>query len=470
MPYRDLRDYLATLERHGKLHRIRKEVDKDWEIAAVCRRVFQTIPPATRPALMFENVRGHDIPVVAGVLGASPQIYALALETSPDQILDKWQHAERNPIPPVRVETAPCQENVLRGSEVNLERLPIPTWTVGRDPAPFMTSPYVVTKDPDTGVQNMGTYRIQLKGPRKTGLMVSRQQDAVRHIRKNEAAGRPTEVAVVIGADPTIGLVSVSALPYGTDELTIAGGLRGEPVEVVRCKTVDLVVPATAEIVLEGELLPGEREHEGPFGEYTGYMGPAGDNYVFHVHCVTHRNNPIYQAFVSQMPPSESSCIRGIGREQPLLRHLRDTLRLPVVDVHLKESGGSAAFLVISVKKELLMSVQEVAMGAWSYGRGFGKFLVVVDDDIDVRDSFAVEWAMSFRVRPEHDIHVYRDMVAVALDPSTAPYSAPKHTPERLKAGKVLIDATIKHEYPPVALPPKEHLDRVAAQWEEYGF
>ncbi len=153
-----------------------------------------------------------------------------------------------------------------------------------------------------------------------------------------------------------------------------------------------------------------------------------------------------------------------------LLRHLRDVMRLPVTDLHFKESGGSAAFLVIAVKKAALKDVQQVAMATFGYGRGFAKFLVIVDDDIDVRDAFAVEWAMSFRVQAEKDVYLFRDMQAVYLDPSTAPYSVPQYAPQRAKAGKVLIDATIKHEFPPIALPPKEHIQRVAEQWEAYGF
>ena len=471
MPYRDLRAYLSALEEHGKLHHVPTEVDKDWEISAICRRVFQTVPASERPGLMFDHVRGFETPVVAGIVGGSPEIYALALSTTVDRIFDKWRDAETHPLPPVQVATGPCKERIERDDEVDLGRIPAPVWSVEHDPGPYITAAFVTTCDPDTGIQNVGTYRVQVKGPNRAGLMISPTQDGRRHIEKNEQRGRSTPVAMVLGADPTVALVSVSALPYGVDELAVAGGLRGEPLEVVRCETVDLLVPASAEIVLEGELLAGERELEGPFGEYTGYFGPAGDNYVFHVNCVTSRQRPIYQAFVSQMPPSESSCIRRIGREQPMLRHLRDSLGLPVVDVHLKESGGSAAFVVISVRKEQRsVMVQEVAMAAWSYGRGWGKYLVVVDDDIDVRDTFAVEWAMSFRVQPEHDIYVYRDLQAVNLDPSTAPFSAPKNAPERLRAGKVLIDATRKHEYPPAALPPKDHMERVAARWEAYGF
>ena len=303
MAYRDLRDYVAALEKHGKLRRVTKEVDKDWEIAAVCRQLFKKIPPARRPAVVFENVKGFDIPVVAGVLGASRDIYALGLETEGvEGINRKWDNALENPIPPRLVKQAPCKENILHGKDVDITKLPVPTWTVGEDPAPFFTSPYLITKDPETGVRNIGTYRMQVKGPNKTGLLIGKRQDMAWHIYKNNALNKPTPLAVVIGADPTIGYVSVSKMSEALDEFAVAGALRGEAVDLVPCETVPLEVPATAEIVLEGEIPPNSVEPEGPFGEYTGYMGPAGNEPFFNVKCMTFRNKPLYQAFISQMP------------------------------------------------------------------------------------------------------------------------------------------------------------------------
>ena len=273
MAYRDLRTYLAALEQKGKLKRVKKEVDKDWEIAAVCRQLFYKIPPERRPALMFENVKGFSIPVVAGVLGASRQIYAAGLETdSVEGINRKWDNALEKPIPPVIVKSGPCKENILRGDQVDILKLPVPVWTVGEDPGPFFTSPYVITKDPETGVRNVGTYRMEVKGPNKTGFLIGKRQDAASHIKQNDDRNRPTPVAVVIGADPTIGYVSVSKMSEAMDEFAIAGALRGEPVDLVACETIPLEVPATAEIVLEGEIPAKAREMEGPFGEYTGYM------------------------------------------------------------------------------------------------------------------------------------------------------------------------------------------------------
>lgn len=470
MAYRDLRDYVTALERKEKLRRVTKEVDKDWEIAAVCRQLFKKIPPHRRPALIFENVKGFDIPVVAGVLGASRDIYAIGLETdSVEGINRRWDHALGNPIAPRLVRDAPCKENILHGKEVDITKLPVPIWTVGEDPGPFFTSPYVITKDPETGLRNVGTYRMEVKGPNKTGFLIGKRQDAAWHLRKNDARKQPTPVAVVIGADPSIGYVSVSKMSDALDEFAVAGALRGEAVDLVRCETIPLEVPATAEIVLEGEIPPNALEREGPFGEYTGYMGPAGDQPFFDIKCMTFRNNPLYQAFISQMPPSESSCIRGVGREWPLFKHLKDTLHIPIKDLRLKEAGGSGAYLVISLQKQFDGQVRQLMYGAWSLRTGFGKITVVVDADVDVWDDFAVDWALSWHVRPERDIYIERDVQAVGLDPSQAPATVPQHHPSRNLGSRLAIDATRKHQYPAISLPPKEHLDLVASRWKEYG-
>jgi UbiD family decarboxylase len=184
---------------------------------------------------------------------------------------------------------------------------------------------------------------------------------------------------------------------------------------------------------------------------------------------MTFRNKPLYQAFISQMPPSESSCIRGVGREWPLFKHLKDTLHIPIKDLRLKEAGGSGAYLVISLKKQFEGQVKQLMYGAWSLRTGFGKITVVVDDDVDVWDDFAVDWALSWHVRPDRDIHIETNVQAVGLDPSQAPASVPQHHPSRYIGARVAIDATRKHEYPALSLPPKEHLDIVASRWKEYG-
>jgi UbiD family decarboxylase len=471
MPYKDLRHFLQVLEQKQKLFRIKKEVDKDWELSAVAKLVFRKIPDERRPALLFENVKGFSIPVATGVLGASREVYAIALETELDfeKIFQRWSHAQSQPIPPVSVRSGPCQEMTYQGDEVDLFRLPVPIWTVPHDPAPYFTSPYVIARDPETGVTNVGTYRMQLKGKRKTGIYFGNNlQDLRRIIDKNEKKGQATPIAVVLGADPVIGLTSVSKVPFGLDELAVAGGLRGAAVEVVRCKTSDLEVPATAEIVMEGEIPAGVREEEGPFGEYPGYMSQGGASFVFDVKCLTTRRDPIFQAFVSQMPPSESSCIRGFGFGVPIYKKLKYDLGLPITGLHFTTAGASTAYLVISMKKEHEGQPKQAIWAAWAVLPRFAKFTVVVDDDIDVRDSFAVEWAMSFRVQPARDIFIESNTLSVPLDPS-APVEGPVSDERRAIGSKVGIDATRKHAFPPIAFPPPEHVIEVEKRWKEYG-
>jgi len=342
-------------------------------------------------------------------------------------------------------------------------------WSAGQDPGPYHTSPFVISKDPETGERNVGVYRVQHKTPNRLGIMINPPRNMNHHIRKNDALGQPTDVAIVFGTDPVIGLAAVTPFRYGLDELAVAGGLRGQPVEVVRCKTVDLEVPATAEVVIEGHIPPGGREAEGPFGEYAGYMGTGGNHPYIEVSCITTRRQPIYQAFMSQMPPSESSCIKQIGRESMIFRHLRDNCGLPVKDVCLPESGGATGWLLISLAKRDASQPLKAMWGAWSLHDVFGKITVVVDDDVDVRDPFQVEWAMSFRMQPAADVRVYDGTDALTLDPSQADYSAANDSPLRRRSSKVGIDATRKHAYPPLAVPPPEHMARVAAEWSKYG-
>ena len=353
--------------------------------------------------------------------------------------------------------------------EANFEMLPAPVWTVGQDPAPYHTSPLVISRDPETKVQNMGVYRVQVKGPRRAGLMINPPRNMNHHIRKNEAEGRGTEVAIVFGTDPVVGLTAVTPFPYGVNELDVAGGIRGEPVEVVHCLTVDLEVPATAEIVVEGKIPCKGRETEGPFGEYGGYMGTGGEHPFIEITCITHRRNPIYQAFLSQMPPSESSCIKSIGRENIIRRHLKNNLGIPVHDVHLPESGGATGILLISIKKQNRFQPFKAMMGAWSHHDVFGKLTIVVDDDIDIRDSFQVEWALSLRMQPAEDVYVIKNTDPLTLAPSQPLQSGEKVKPTDQISSKLGIDATRKHSFPALAVPPKEHLEKVDAQWHRYG-
>src|SRR5680860_1922418 len=226
VPYLDLRDYLDRLEQAGKLKRITKPVEADWEISAVGRVAFRDIPESTRPALLFENVDGSDIPVTLGILGGSRQIYGLALEVepTPQAITTAWRKAGDSPIPPITVEEGPVKDTILKGDQADVTVCPVPTWTVGEDPGPYLTAPWVVTTDPETGARNVGTYRTQVKEPRKLGVWINFVQDGRKHVEMWEEREKPTPVAIVLGSEPTLGLCSVSRVPYGVEEYAMSGG------------------------------------------------------------------------------------------------------------------------------------------------------------------------------------------------------------------------------------------------------
>jgi 4-hydroxy-3-polyprenylbenzoate decarboxylase len=470
MPYESFRDYLDTLDKNGCLKWIDAEVDKEWEITSVTRNYFRRVKEQDRCALGFRNIKGYDIPVVVGAIAASRKIYCLAIGADPElnNIKEIWAKALANPIDPVEVSSGPCKEVILKGDDVDLYQFPIPTWTPGLDPAPFLTAPCLITKHAETGVGNIGTYRMEIKAKNQTGVLwdLPSQHGAI-HYASWEKINKPMPMAVVLGADPTVVMSSVSKVPQGIDEMAVCGGLRGKPVEVVKCETCDLLVPATAEIILEGEVLPGERVTEGPFGEYTGYMGGPYQMPKFYVKCITHRRNPVYHALFSQMPPSESSLMRQLPEEANIFQHLSGYLKIPgIKDVHLPEAGGSYTICWISLKKSFPGHVQQVLSAAWTHHPTFAKWIIVTDDDVDIRDPFVREWILGFRVEPAKDISFLKNTAPILLDPSSDPPEVPLWD---RRSSKVMIDATKNWEYPEIALPPKEDLERVADQWDKYG-
>ncbi|MBN1315685.1 MAG: UbiD family decarboxylase [Anaerolineales bacterium] len=470
LKYHDLRGFLNLLEENKLLCWVDREVDKDWEIASIARTFFRKHPPEKRPALGFRRPKGFDTPIVLGTVAASREVYALALGIKPtvEQIIDRWTLALDEPIPTVLVKEAPCQEIVLEGDEVDLLQFPIPTWTPDKDPAPYITAPCVISKDRETGIQNVGIYRMQVKGPNRTGMLWDLpSQHGAMNYQTWEKVGEPMPVAVAVGVEPSILMTAATKAPYGVDELTISGALRGAPLPVVRCKTVDLKVPASAEIVLEGEIAAFEREPEGPFGEYTGYLGGPYNLPVFRVKCITRRQNPIYQALFSQMPPSESSLLRQIAEEANIWKHLVNGLKIPgIVDVHLPEAGGSYAMLWLRIDKKFTGHAQQVMSAAWSHHPSLAKWVIITDEDIDIRDPFQREWVLSWRVEPQQDIFVMPNTASILLDPSTAPPAVPLWD---RKSSKIFIDATKKWEFPDVAVPPQKYLDLVEERWQTYG-
>lgn len=278
--------------------------------------------------------------------------------------------------------------------------------------------------------------------------------------------------AMVVGTVPAVGIGSVTKYPYDVNEFAVAGGLAGEPIEMVNCETVDLEVPATAEIVFEGEIPTDEVEWEGPFGETTGYMGRMTLNGFFNVKCITHRKSPIYHAYISQFPPSESTLLRGISAEAAIYKLLKYDCNIPTVtDVALLEICSSWHFLVIQLKKTNPAQVWQSLHVASGFEASLGKIIVAVDADIDIRDADAVIWAMTLRIQPNRDIQIVNGKMS-SLDPSAAPPEASFEQsvyPSPAGMSALLIDATMKWAYPPVSLPRREFMESALNIWKDLG-
>jgi 4-hydroxy-3-polyprenylbenzoate decarboxylase len=277
VPYDSLRPYLASLEQQGLMRWVDKPVDKNWEIAAIGRMIFRGMAENRRYGFGFRNIKGHPGGrVVSGVVAASTKMMSVALECEPTPaaIHERTIRGIANPIDAKLVKTGPCKEIILGPDELDLTKLPIPVWTPGKDAGPYLT-PLWVTKDPDNGVRNVGIRRAQVKGRNKTGILFGApDRGGAIHHEKWKAGGKAMPAAMYIGADPVHYLVAPGRC--GTDEIAIAGGIREQAVEVVKCETVDIEVPATAEIVIEGEISTDYIETEGPFGEFTGFMAVPG--------------------------------------------------------------------------------------------------------------------------------------------------------------------------------------------------
>ncbi len=474
--YADLHEHLDRLDRAGLLHRIDAPVNKDTEMHPLVRWQFRGgIPERDRKAFLFTNVidlrgRRYDIPVAIGAFAANPAIYCVGMNVACNEdIGPRWEHAFANPIAPRVVETAPCQDIVITGRDLDgpghgLEALPIPISTPGFDAAPYLTATCVITRDPETGIANLGTYRAQLKSPTRLGMMtlVNVRAGGYEHWRKYQAKGERMPIAIVVGCPPVVAFMGPQKPPHGVDELTIAGGLAGAPINVVRAKTVDLLVPAESEVVIEGFADPDYLEPEGPFGESHGYVALEDYNLVIEVTAITRRRNAIVTSIISQVTPSESSVVKRMAYEPMFFAHLRDALGIKGIKrVVMHEPLTNLRKLVIlqfaagSPQSEVWRALN----GALTLQAIVGKFVIAVDEDIDPENADAVFWAMSYRCNPIKDTHV-------------VPYRDPGHGPRTGDAAPdsaMLIDATMKQKMPPLALPKREYMENAKALWERLG-
>lgn len=445
------------------MRRVRQTVDRTWEPASLIRWAYQAWPDETRFGLLFEDVEDSEFPLATGVLGASRESYALALGVSQEEINETWAKALINPIPPVEVETAPSQEVVRTGDDVKLSDLPVPIWTPGKDAGPYITTS-VMTRDANTGNQNIGVYRTRVRDDRHVVINLNPRRHGHNQTSTWLERGEPAPIAWIVAAEPVVHLASVGAVAPGVQEIEIAGGLKGEPIELVKCVTSDIMVPANAEMIIEGELLPGVLDEEGPFGENFGYMSEPSKKPVARITAITHRKDAIYYGITSQMPPSESTVIQSTANAaltQKILRH--DLGETSVHDVHFDLTfGGQAAHGVISMTplypghaKKVGRTVAEVSSL---------KRITVVDADIDIRDSTHVDWAMNARYSPVRDTILIDDVfVRTAMDPSTAAVDGVKMN------SKIIIDATQTIEEAVFSLPSKDIMMKALDTWKEAG-
>jgi len=422
MPFNDLREFITFLESQGELIRTQKPVDVKYEISAYIRKTSDV----QGPALLFENVKDFAMPVLGGVFATRKRAF-LALETSNEEYVNKFQSALDHLLAPKLVANAPCKEVIIKGKDVDLNKLPVPIFSE-KDPAPFITLGLCISRDPKSGGKNTSIYRLQLKDRNRLGIMA---QHLVRQLMEAESIGKGLPIAIAIGTDPVLPLATQWMAPYGTDELALAGSLRGAPVEVAKAETVDLEVPATAEIIIEGMVLPNVREEEGPFGEVSGYYTPSTPKPVIEVTAITHRKNPIYQAALTGMPTAENHILKQLPLEATYYWQLKKEFP-GVTAVHFPAAGTVGMTCIIAMKQAYECEARNLI--AAMIGTRRNKITVVVDDDVDITDMEKVWWAITTRTQADEDVIVFPRVVATAMDPSV----------RKLRVGSSLgIDATV---------------------------
>jgi 4-hydroxy-3-polyprenylbenzoate decarboxylase len=478
-PYRDLHEHLAALEAKGLLTRIDRAIDKDSELHPLVRWQFVGgLDEKDRKAFLFSNVtdgrgRTYDMPVVVGAIAANRAIYAVGMDVAgAHEIEAKWANALAKPVPPRRVNEAPCQEIVLEGADLQgeghgLDLLPIPISTPGFDSAPTLTATNVITRDPETRVQNMGTYRAALKAPdRLVVRMATRVGGAggYQHYLKHQKRGdKEMPCAIVLGCPPYVAFLGPQKLPLDMDELAVAGGLAQAPINVVRARTVDLLVPAEAELVIEGMIDTETVEPEAPFGESHGHVALEEYNMPMRVTCITRRRDAVIPSYISQVAPSESSVIKRVAYEPLFLAHLKDALGIKGVKrvaLHEPLTGLLRVTSIIFEKGVPRTEIWRALHGAAFFKGDCGKICVALSDDIDPDNADAVLWSMAYRMNPVEDV-------------ATLGHRSQGHGPKREHAGDedgtLLVDATMKGDMPPLALPKRPYMERARAIWQELG-
>lgn len=464
---KDLRDYIAKCEKEGVLIRIKKEVDWDLELSHIAKLNEEK----GGPALLFENIKGYETPVITSTCTTTERlaiIMGMPRESTLVDLMREWVKRGETRIPPKYVENGPCKENVMKGDEVDLFKFPVPKFFPLDGGRFFGTAHFVVTKDPDSGWVNVGTYRLQLLDKNTLGTQFIKGKHADIMLKKYQALGKSMPVAVVVGCDPLLFLMGAARLSAFESEYDLAGSIRGEAIEVVKCETNALPVPSTAEIVVEGEVDPEAFKPEGPFGEYTGYYSGVGTdprNFI-KVNCVTHRNSPIFMSTTVGRAVTDTHMTMALTYGATLWQQLV-AMRIPGVKAVYCPPEGSGRFLaIISMKQmypghadQVLTAAVSTEMGAYGL-----KTVIVVDDDIDPWDISRVMYALSFRFQPNRSQVIKRGR-STPLDPSL-PIGAREIT------GRLLLDATIPYDWKEKPIPIEldtEMVKKIQASWSELG-
>ena len=436
-PPADFQAHLKALDARGLLTRIDRAIDKDRELHPLARWQFQGgLREDDRRAFLFTNVvdssgRRYDIPVAVGALGASPQIYAVGMGCPIDKIGEAWVRAVAHPIAPVMATSVPCQEVVIKGDALRgpgngLARLPVPVSTPGFDSAPYLTATLCITRDPETGVQNMGTYRGALKATDRLGVRMSSRPGGAGgylHWRKYQKRKEPMPCAIAIGCAPVVLFTGPQKLAIDQDEMAVAGGLAGSAVRIAKAVSIDLNVPADAEIVIEGLIDSELLEPEGPFGESHGHVALEDFNMSMQVTAITHKKKPVFVSIISQVTPSESSVMKKVAFEPMFLSHLRDQLGIRGVKrvvMHEPLTNLRKVIFVQFAQGTARTEIWRGLRGAATLRADCGKMCIAVSEDIDPTNTDAVFWSLAYRSDPGVDVQI-------------APYRSAGHGP---KSGK----------------------------------
>lgn len=457
MAFDSLREFLSSLEELGELKRIKAEVDPVHELGAIAYHSLLK----KGPALMFENIKGHRTPLVTNVLSTDKKMaIAFGIEGDMKSIFEKFLSGFKNPTQPVEVRGGPCKEEIQKDGEVDLYKFPTPVWHE-KDVGPYLgTFHGCITRDRATGDQNMGMYRLVIKD--RNTLYMSMHRDGLAHYRQYEAHDEPMPMAVAIGMEPLLCIASMNPISSGLArhaELAFVGGLRGKPVQVTKCETIDMLVPAESEIVFEGEVLPKTRVTEGPHGESHGFYGDEKEGLVFKVKCVTHRKNPIHQGLICNYMEDGG---KRITRSAVLWGKLKSLGTPGVVDVRFPDPGCGREICVVAADIKEPGQVMQIVETVWGVNAMGPNWIIVVDADADLDDWNNIWWRIYSRSEPHRDVWI------------TPPRQHGGHQP-LVKHGftsRIAIDATSKFkgvEFPEVNEVSHELTQKVLRRWAELG-